>query len=233
MSISIRKHTITVQLPNHFVFNIDSSSTCRVILFLTWSQFRHNPRQKFEPLCALLIRGIVSFPHLYFTLIMATQRSDLLLHNCQPAFIIDTLFVFLAECNPNPPYILDSSIHIPNSDITIQNPNSRGFSQFGRCNSARIQIHHDDSDMSTQSMTHQVDDLDPLEESNAPATRLQFTRRISTRLSADSPENSSGGGNQQPQLSRRNSTNVSLEPFHQGRVVTFRDSFDEDDPDDV
>jgi len=86
--------------------------------------------------------------------------------------------------------------------------------------------------MSTQSMTRQVDDLDPSEESNAPATRPQFTRRISTRLSIESPENSSGGGNLRPQLSRRDSTNVSSEPFHRGRVVTFRDSFDEDDPDD-
>ncbi|KAL5057573.1 hypothetical protein RYX36_029177 [Vicia faba] len=109
-----------------------------------------------------------------------------------------------------------SSIHIPTSDIPVQNPNSRSFSQLGR----------------RDPMTHQVDDLDPSEGNNAPAAKPQFTRRSSTRFSADSPENSPGRGNLRPQLSRRNSTNLSSEPFHRGRVVTFRDSFDEDEPDD-
>ncbi|XP_058736905.1 uncharacterized protein LOC131609246 [Vicia villosa] len=126
-----------------------------------------------------------------------------------------------------------SSIHIPTSDIPVQNPNSRSFSQLGRRDSVRIQSHYD-SDMSTQPMTHQVDDLDPSKGNNAPATKPQFSRRSSTRFSADSPENSPGRGNLHPQLSRRNSTNVSSssEQFHRGRVVTFRDSFDEDEPDD-
>lgn len=84
--------------------------------------------------------------------------------------------------------------------------------------------------MSAQSMTHQVEDLDPTDNSDASATKSQFTRRSSTRFSNDSPDNSSGGGNLRPQLSRRNSTTVPSEPFQRGRVVTFRDSFDEDEP---
>ncbi|AES70946.1 E3 ubiquitin-protein ligase bre1 [Medicago truncatula] len=120
-----------------------------------------------------------------------------------------------------------SSIPIPTSDIPIQNPNSRSFSQFGRRNSVRVQTHYD-SDMST----HQVDELDPSDESNAPASRPKFTRGSSTRFTADSSENS-GGGNLRPQLSRKNSTNVSsADPFRKGRVVTFRDSFDDEEPDD-
>ncbi|XP_058752357.1 uncharacterized protein LOC131625522 [Vicia villosa] len=123
-----------------------------------------------------------------------------------------------------------SSIHIPTSDIPIQNPNSRTFSQLGRHDSVRIQTHHD-SDMTT---THQVDDLVPPDESNAPVSRPQFTRKSSTRFTPDSPENPiSGGGHLRPQLSRKNSVNMpSSEPFRKGRVVTFRDSFDDDEDDD-
>lgn len=79
--------------------------------------------------------------------------------------------------------------------------------------------------------THQVDDLDPSDESHAPASRPKFTRGSSTRFTTDSSENTSGG-NLRPQLSRKNSSSVSSDPFRKGRVVTFRDSFDDEEPDD-
>ncbi|PNX72745.1 zinc finger-like protein, partial [Trifolium pratense] len=123
-----------------------------------------------------------------------------------------------------------SSIHIPTSDIPIQNPNSRTFSQFGRRDSVRVQSLQD-SDMSAQAMTHQVEDLDPSNESNAPVSKPQFTRKSSTRLTGDSPESLVGGRNLRT-LSRTNSSSVSSEPFRRERVVTFRDSFDDDEPGD-
>ncbi|KAK2386396.1 hypothetical protein QL285_060300 [Trifolium repens] len=123
-----------------------------------------------------------------------------------------------------------SSIHIPTSDIPIQNPNSRIFSQFGRRDSVRVQTHQD-SDMSSPAMTHQVEDLDPSNESNPPVSKPQFTRKSSTRITGDSPEHSASGRNLR-QLSRTNSSSVSSEPFRRERVVTFRDSFDDDDPGD-
>ncbi|XP_061371630.1 uncharacterized protein LOC133314198 isoform X2 [Gastrolobium bilobum] len=136
-----------------------------------------------------------------------------------------------------------SSIHIPTSDIPVPHPNSRSFSQYGRRNSVRHQT-HPDSDTSTQYMAHQVEDLDPTEDSDspatAPATRPQFTRGSSTRyrspldtpFAGDSSDNVPAGGVLRPQLSRRNSTTLQTEPFRRGRVVTFRDSFDDDEPDD-
>ncbi|GAU22421.1 hypothetical protein TSUD_123080, partial [Trifolium subterraneum] len=123
-----------------------------------------------------------------------------------------------------------STIHIPTSDIPIQNPNGRSFSQFGRRDSVRVQSLHD-SDMSAQAMTHQVEDLDPPNESDALVSKPQFTRKSSTRLTGDSPENLSSARNLR-QLSRTNSANVSSEPFRRERVVTFRDSFDDDEPGD-
>ncbi|KAL5076907.1 hypothetical protein RYX36_015891 [Vicia faba] len=121
-----------------------------------------------------------------------------------------------------------SSIHIPTSDIPIQNPNSRTFSQLGRHDSVRIQSHHD-SDMAT---THQVDDLVPPDESNTPVSKPQFTRKSSTRFTPDPSESPTSGGLLRPQLSRKNSVNMpSSEPFRKGRVVTFRDSFDDDEDD--
>ncbi|OIW01281.1 hypothetical protein TanjilG_10442, partial [Lupinus angustifolius] len=111
-----------------------------------------------------------------------------------------------------------SSIHIPTSDPLIQ-------------------FQH----MSTNYNTHQVDDLNS---SLAPATKPQFSRRSSTRYGSpgdSSGDDSSGagagagaGGALRPMLSRRNSTNVpsQSEPYRRGRVVTFRDSFEDDDSDD-
>ncbi|XP_027352980.1 uncharacterized protein LOC113863550 [Abrus precatorius] len=131
-----------------------------------------------------------------------------------------------------------SSIHIPTSDVPIPNSNNRNSYQFGR-NSVRFQT-QSDSDMSTQYMTRQVDDLDPSPDdsystanataANAPLAKAQFSRRSSTRFAGDTSDNTAG--TLRPQLSRRNSTNVQSEPYRRGRVVTFRDSLDDDEPDD-
>ncbi|KAE9592103.1 hypothetical protein Lal_00012956 [Lupinus albus] len=108
-----------------------------------------------------------------------------------------------------------SSIHIPTSDPLIQ-------------------FHH----MSTNYNTHQVDDLNS---SPTPVTKPQFSRRSSTRYGSpgdssgdDSSSVVGGGGALRPMLSRRNSTTVpsQSEPYRRGRVVTFRDSLEDDDSDD-
>ncbi|KAK7395458.1 hypothetical protein VNO78_16017 [Psophocarpus tetragonolobus] len=128
-----------------------------------------------------------------------------------------------------------SSIHIPTSDFPVPNPNSRTFTQLGRRNSIRpanqTQI-HSDSEIATQYMAHQVEDLDPtaIDETESPvksATRPQFMRHGSTRFAGDTTDNTAG--TLRPQLSRRNSSNVTSEPYRRGRVVTFRDSFDDDE----
>ncbi|KAK7339190.1 hypothetical protein VNO77_19843 [Canavalia gladiata] len=131
-----------------------------------------------------------------------------------------------------------SSIQIPTSDVPIPHPNSRSFSQFGRRNSVSIRT-HSDSDMSNQYMATQVEDLDPTaDDSDSPATppatappltKPQFSRRSSTRFTGETSDNTAG--TLRPQLSRRNSTTMPSEPYRRGRVVTFRDSFDEDEPD--
>ncbi|TKY66138.1 E3 ubiquitin-protein ligase MGRN1 [Spatholobus suberectus] len=127
-----------------------------------------------------------------------------------------------------------SSIHIPTSDVPVPHPNSRTFTQFGRRNSVRFPT-HSNSDMSTQYKAHQVEDLDPTTDGSgspatAPAARPQFNRHGSTRFAGDTSDNTAG--TLRPQLSRRNSTTVPSEPYRRGRVVTFRDSFDDDEADD-
>ncbi|KAK7293122.1 hypothetical protein RJT34_15983 [Clitoria ternatea] len=127
-----------------------------------------------------------------------------------------------------------SSIPIPTSDVPIYNQNTRNFSNFGLRNSFKLQTQPDNSQMSNNYMTHQVGDLDPTGDSDsavAAAPKPQFTRRTSTRLTGETADNTAG--TLRPQLSRRNSTNMPIAepPFRKGRVVTFRDSFDDDDPD--
>lgn len=121
--------------------------------------------------------------------------------------------------------------------MPISNPNSRNnFANLGRRDSVRFQTYPTDySDMSNQYNAHQVEDLDPTEDSDSPAsaaptTRPQFSRKGSTRYAVDpSFDNNVGGVSLRPQLSRRNSTSVQTEPFRRGRVVTFRDSMDADE----
>ncbi|KAG5017827.1 hypothetical protein AAZX31_08G340700 [Glycine max] len=133
-----------------------------------------------------------------------------------------------------------STIHIPTSDVPIPNPNSRIFTQFGHRNSVQsptqtLTLTHSDSDMSTPYDARQVEDLDPAaaDDSGYPATmppavRPQFSRRGSTRFDGD-PSGENTAGTLRPQLSRRNSTNMPSEPYKRGRVVTFRDTFDDED----
>ncbi|WVZ06395.1 hypothetical protein V8G54_019741 [Vigna mungo] len=141
-----------------------------------------------------------------------------------------------------------STIHIPTSDVPIPNPNSRIFTQLGRRNSVRFPTQtttptlsltqtpaQSDSDMSSNYMTHQVEDLNPAtEDSGPPATappaiRPTFSRRGSTRFTGETAENNTAG-TLRPQLSLRSSTNMpTAEPYRRGRVVTFRDSFDDED----
>ncbi|ESW12624.1 hypothetical protein PHAVU_008G128400 [Phaseolus vulgaris] len=150
-----------------------------------------------------------------------------------------------------------STIHIPTSDVPIPNPNSRIFTQFGRRNSVRFPSlttsptdsqtqtqtqtptptpTPSDSDMSSNYMAHQVEDLNPATEESsspvaaAPAIRPQFSRRGSTRFGGDCGENNTAG-TLRPQLSIRNTPNLQSEPYKRGRVVTFRDSFDDEDAD--
>ncbi|CAJ1795410.1 unnamed protein product [Sphenostylis stenocarpa] len=139
-----------------------------------------------------------------------------------------------------------SSIHIPTSDVPVPNPNSRIFTQFGRRNSVRFPTQtlpstqdptHSDSDMASNYMTHQVEDLEPATEDStspstaAPAIRPQFSRRGSTRFAVEGTE-ANPAGSLRPQLSRKNSTNMPSEPYRRGRVVTFRDSFDDEEAED-
>ncbi|XP_047179377.1 uncharacterized protein LOC124846204 [Vigna umbellata] len=149
-----------------------------------------------------------------------------------------------------------STIHIPTSDVPIPNPNSRIFTQFGRRNSVRFPTQtttptqsltqtptptqtpsptQSDSDMSSHYMTHQVEDLNPAtEDSGPPATappaiRPTFSRRGSTRFTGETADNNTAG-TLRPQLSLRSSANMpTAEPYRRGRVVTFRDSFDDED----
>ncbi|KAK7256036.1 hypothetical protein RIF29_29468 [Crotalaria pallida] len=136
-----------------------------------------------------------------------------------------------------------SSIHIPTSDPILTRANSRNnnFSQFERRNSDRSET-QSNSDMASHYNAHQVENLDPYDDSvsspgSAAASKPQFSRRSSTRFGSpmDSGDDSgSGGGGLRAQLSRRNSTNMpsqSSETYKRGRVVTFRDNFEDDDSD--
>ncbi|XP_019450092.1 PREDICTED: uncharacterized protein LOC109352530 isoform X2 [Lupinus angustifolius] len=129
-----------------------------------------------------------------------------------------------------------SSIHIPTSDPIISSPNPNPIP--AESNNRNNHFQH----MSNNYNATQVDDLNPYDHTDSspapsPAPRAQFSRRSSTRYGspADSPDDTAtGGGLLRPQLSRRNSTTVpsQSEPYRRGRVVTFRDNFDDDDSDD-
>ncbi|MED6208957.1 hypothetical protein PIB30_049904 [Stylosanthes scabra] len=140
-----------------------------------------------------------------------------------------------------------SAIRVPTSDITLPNPNSRIFTPFGRRNSLKHfeSISNDDSThhphMADQPNNDgNVDDVPAAFPPPSLAARGTFSRRSSTRYSSSEATFTAGDPTEpapallRPQLSRRNSSGMAIgsEPYRKGRVVTFRDNFNDEDQDD-